>query len=142
MLQQAGTNPELVSAIRDLESEVDLSYIEANVPGSFERCLDGISRISVIVRAMKEFSHPDQREKAPADLNQALQSTIIIARNEYKYVAVVDAEFGELQPVLCHFGDLNQVFLNLIVNAAHAIRDVVGESGEQGRIQSRKRFDT
>lgn len=137
MLQQTGTNAAFIDAIRELENEVDLGYLENNVPGSFERCLDGISRISVIVRAMKEFSHPDQREKSPADLNQALQSTIIIARNEYKYVAEIETEFGELQPVLCHLGDLNQVFLNLIVNAAHAIRDVVGDSGERGRIQIR-----
>jgi signal transduction histidine kinase len=105
------------------------------VPDSFASCQDGISRISTIVRAMKEFSHPDQREKAPADLNQALQTTLAVAKNEYKYVADITTEFGDLPPVLCHVGDLNQVFLNLIVNASHAIGDVVGKGGTKGTIR-------
>jgi two-component system, NtrC family, sensor kinase len=134
-LESVGTHATLVNEIRAFENEIDLQYIQANVPGSFDRCVDGISRISTIVRAMKEFSHPDQREKSPGDINQALQSTLIIAKNEYKYVANVETELGELPPVLCHLGDLNQVFLNLIVNAAHAIGDVVGKDGEKGQIR-------
>jgi signal transduction histidine kinase len=127
----------LLSEIRKIEEEIDLAYLDANVPGSFESCQDGISRITTIVRAMKEFAHPDQKEKAPADLNQALQTTLNIARNEYKYVADVTTEFGDLPPVLCHVGALNQVFLNLIVNAAHAIGDVVGQGGSKGSIRIR-----
>ena len=137
VLERSGQAAELVRQIRELENEIDLAYIEENVPGSFDRCIDGISRISTIVRAMKEFSHPDQREKSPADLNQGIQSTLIIARNEYKYVAEMETEFGELPPVLCHLGDLNQVFLNLIVNAAHAIGDKVVEQVEKGVIRIR-----
>jgi signal transduction histidine kinase len=64
-----------------------------------------------------------------------LQTTLAIAKNEYKYVADVTTEFGDLPPVSCHAGDLNQVFLNLIVNAAHAIGDVVGQSGTKGTIR-------
>jgi signal transduction histidine kinase len=86
---------------------------------------------------MKEFAHPDQKEKVSADLNRALQTTLNIARNEYKYVADVATEFGDLPPVFCHVGDLNQVFLNLIVNAAHAIGDVVRQSGRKGTIRIR-----
>jgi PAS domain S-box-containing protein len=124
----------LTSGIRETEEEIDLAYLEANVPGSFESCQEGISRISTIVRAMKAFSHPDQREKSLADLNQALQTTLAVARNEYKYVAEIVTEFGDLPAVLCHVGALNQVFLNLIVNAAHAIGDVVALGGSKGRI--------
>jgi signal transduction histidine kinase len=105
------------------------------VPGSFESCQDGISRISTIVRAMKEFAHPDQRDKAAADLNQALQTTLVVARSEYKDVAEVTTDFGDLPPVLCHVGGLNQVFLNIIVNAAHAVGDVVGQGGSKGTIR-------
>ncbi len=83
---------------------------------------------------MKEFAHPDQREMSPADINAALQATLTITKNEYKYVADVVTELGDLQSVQCHIGDLNQVFLNLIVNAAHAISDVVGDSGDKGTI--------
>jgi two-component system NtrC family sensor kinase len=133
-LEVASGHEDLVSDIRKTEEAIDLPYLEANAPGSFESCQDGISRISTIVRAMKEFAHPDRKEKVPANLNQALQTTLAIARNEYKYVADLTTEFGDLPPVLCHVGDLNQVFLNLIVNASHAIGDVVGQSGGKGTI--------
>jgi PAS domain S-box-containing protein len=135
VLDTAGGHEALVKEIREMEESIDLPYLEANAPGSFESCQDGISRISTIVRAMKEFAHPDQKEKVPANLNQALQTTLAIARNEYKYVAQVVTELGDLPLVLCHIGDLNQVFLNLIVNAAHAIGDVVGTSGGKGTIR-------
>jgi signal transduction histidine kinase len=86
---------------------------------------------------MKEFAHPDQKRKVPTDLNRALQTTLAIAKNEYKYLADVTTDLGDLPAVLCHPGDLNQVFLNLIVNAAHAIADVVGRSGSKGTIRIR-----
>jgi signal transduction histidine kinase len=68
-------------------------------------------------------------------LNEALESTLIVASNELKYVADVETVFGDLPPVKCYLGDLNQVFLNLLVNAAHSIADVVKESGQRGRIR-------
>jgi signal transduction histidine kinase len=135
VLETAGGQQALVSEIREIEEEIDLTYLEANVPGSFESCQDGINRITTIVRAMKEFAHPDQSEMASADLNRALQTTLAVAKNEYKYVADVTTDFGDLPPVLCHVGDLNQVFLNLIVNAAHAIGDVVGKGGSKGTLR-------
>jgi PAS domain S-box-containing protein len=135
ILEKSGGSEALVAEIRNTEEEIDLAYLDENLPGSFDSCQDGVSRISTIVRAMKEFAHPDQREKAPADLSKALQTTLNIARNEYKYVANVTTELGDLPPVLCHVGDLNQVFLNLIVNAAHAIGDVVGQGGSKGTIR-------
>jgi PAS domain S-box-containing protein len=134
-MERCGVEPELVNTVKELEEEVDWDYLNANVPGSFDRCVDGISRIATIVRAMKEFSHPDQREKSPADLNQALRNTLIIAHNEYKYVAEVETKLGDLPHVMCHLGDLNQVFLNLIVNAAHAIGDVIDKEKEKGKIR-------
>ncbi len=82
---------------------------------------------------MKEFAHPDQAQKTAADLNQAIQSTLVIAHNEYKYVAELETEFGELPPVQCYLGEINQVVLNLIVNAAHAIGDVVKDTGALGQ---------
>jgi len=137
---QAG-HEELVEQIREAEEKADIEYFKEHVPGSFDRCFDGLGRIAAIVGAMKEFAHPDQKEQATADLNQALQSTLIIAKNEYKYVADVEIELGELPPVTCHIGELNQVFLNLLVNAAHAIADVVGDSGEKGKIRIRTRSE-
>jgi PAS domain S-box-containing protein len=123
--------------LKQSESAADIGYLEKNAPAAFARALDGIARISTIVGAMKEFAHPDRREKSPADLNRAIQTTLTIAKNEYKYVADIETDFGELPKVMCHVGDLNQVFLNLIVNAAHAIADVVAPSGGRGRIRIR-----
>lgn len=127
--------------LREAESEADLSYLEENIPSAFSQARAGLSQISTIVRAMKEFAHPDQREKSPADLNRALQSALTIAANEYKYVANVETEFGEIPPVICHLSDMNQVFLNLLVNAAHAISDAVGQSGNKGCIRVRTKRD-
>jgi len=140
-LDAAGGQDALVAGIRQTEQDIDLAYLEANVPGSFASCEDGVSRISTIVRAMKEFAHPDQKEMAPADLNQALKTTLAIAKNEYKYVSDVTTEFGDLPPVRCYVGELNQVFLNLIVNAAHAVADVVGKQGGKGTIHIRTSVD-
>ncbi len=123
--------------VREAEEAADLAYLEEATPAAFRDALDGISRITTIVSAMKEFAHPDQQEKSPADLNRALQVALTIARNEYKYVADVEEELGELPPVTCHLGDMNQVFLNLFVNAAHAISEVVAQSGNKGRIRVR-----
>ena len=109
--------------IEEAEEHADLDYLEEHVPKSFEGCVEGIQRIAEIVSAMKEFGHPDQREKGAADLNKALSNSLTIALNEYKYVADVETDFGDLPYVQCHLGDINQVFLNLIVNAAHAIAE-------------------
>jgi PAS domain S-box-containing protein len=116
------------------EAEADLAYLQERVPAAFERTLEGVERVASIVRAMKEFAHP-QTEQAPADLNRALATTLTVARNEYRYVAEVDTEFAELPLVVCNLSDLNQVFLNLIVNASHAIEDALSSPGEKGAIR-------
>ena len=112
----------------------DVVLAEAEIPKAIAQTLDGVGRVATIVRAMKEFAHPDSGEKAVADLNKALTSTLTVARNELKYVADVETDLGDIPSVSCHLGDLNQVFLNLLVNAAHAIGDTVKESGGKGRI--------
>jgi PAS domain S-box-containing protein len=126
-----------VEKLKRAEEGADLAYIEENAPTAFARASDGIARISGIVGAMKEFAHPAHREKSLADLNRALKATLTISRNEYKYVADIETEFGDLPPVMCHIGDINQVFLNLLVNAAHAIADAGSTSDKLGRIRVR-----
>jgi PAS domain S-box-containing protein len=124
-----------VAAARD---EADWDYLKTEVPKAIEQTLDGVDRVARIVRAMKEFSHVDRSgKKAAADLNRALESTLVVARNELKYVADVVTEFGNIPLVMCQLGDLNQVFLNLFVNAAHAIEDVVRGTGRKGTIRVR-----
>jgi signal transduction histidine kinase len=132
----AGSLPsELAAQATWAEEDADLEYLLSNVPKALERSLEGLKRVATIVRSMKQFAHPDRKEKSPVDLNEALCSTLTIARNEYKYVADVETDFGELPPVLCHAGELNQAILNIVVNAAHAIEDVVGDSGDRGTIR-------
>jgi len=111
------------------------------MPAALDSALEGLGRIATIVRSMKEFAHPDQAQKTDADLNQAIRSTLVVAHNEYKYVAQLDAEYGDLPLVPCHLGEINQVILNLIVNAAHAIADTVEGTGERGIIRVRTRRD-
>ena len=86
------------------------------------------------MRSLKEFAHPDQAHKVLADLNQAIRSTLVIAHNEYHHVAELTTQFGDLPSIPCFLGEINQVVLNLVVNAAHAIADVVKDSGELGKI--------
>jgi signal transduction histidine kinase/HAMP domain-containing protein len=145
LLQQAvqSSQDAALAASRALavEKAVDLDYILENAPLALESSVEGLGRIATIVRSMKEFAHPDQGEKTLADLNQAIRSTLVIAHNEYKYVAEVDTDFGELPQVECYLGEINQVILNLLVNAAHAIADVVKESGGRGKLTVRTRAD-
>jgi signal transduction histidine kinase len=112
-----------IARFKQLEVAADLDFLSQEIPKAFERTLEGAGRVAGLVRAMKEFAYPDGAEHVAADLNQALRTTLTVARNEYKYAAGVKTEFGEVPDVECNIGELNQVFLNLIVNAAHAIQD-------------------
>jgi PAS domain S-box-containing protein len=112
--------------------KADAGYLLEEIPKAIDQTLEGVSRVAALVNAMKEFSHPDTKEKSPLDLNRAIASTITVARNEWKYVADLETEFdSSLAAVSCHPGEFNQVILNLIVNAAHAIADVARAGGPQ-----------
>jgi signal transduction histidine kinase len=126
------------------EEQADLTYIRAQMPVAIDRCIDGLNRVTAIVRSLKEFAHPADREMAAIDLNHAIESTLTIATNEYKYVADLERDLGELPPVVCHVGEICQVVLNIVVNAAHAIGDVVRGSDRRGiiRVRTRSAGDT
>ncbi len=119
-----------------IDTVFDLPFLRKEVPGAIERIIEGTRRVAAIVRAMKEFAHPDAGEMMPADLNRAIETTLLISRSEYKYVATVHRQFGEIPECMCNVGELSQVFLNLIVNAAHALADA-GRDAETGRITIR-----
>jgi two-component system NtrC family sensor kinase len=116
--------------VREAEATIDFDYLQKEIPSAVEQTLEGIERVSTIVRAMKTFSHPGHNEQVPADLNEALEATVTVTRHQVKEVADLDLELGDLPPVRCNIADLNQVFLNLIVNAADAIE----ETGRHGAI--------
>jgi signal transduction histidine kinase len=124
-------------AMARADDEFDLAFLRAQAPAACTLAVDGVGRVSRIVAAMKAFSHPDHAEQAPGSINAALETTLVVAHNEYSHVADIVTELGELPSVMCHVGELNQVFLNLIINAAHAIEDVVTPTGGRGTISIR-----
>ena len=121
----------------EAETAADLDYLMSNVPLAVDGAAEGLDRIATIVRSMKEFAYPDQTQKTSADLNQAIRSTLVIAHNEYKYVAELHTDFGELPLVRCYLGEINQVILNLLINAAHAIGDSMGDGSPLGALTVR-----
>ncbi|MGE3766143.1 MAG: sensor histidine kinase [Kofleriaceae bacterium] len=114
---------------------VDLSYLHENMPVALEHARVGVQRVASIVRSMKEFAHPGGTEAGPVDLNAAIMNTLTISHYEYKLVADIETKLGELPTFQGNGGELNQVLLNLIINAAHAISDVVARrTMDRGRI--------
>jgi two-component system NtrC family sensor kinase len=120
--------------ISDARKRRKLEFMRSNIPSAVEAAADGCRRVSEIVSAMKIFAHPDGTEFAHADINRGLSSTLAVARNAIKYQAEAHLDLGVLPDVECRIGDLNQVFLNLIVNAAHAVGEKNGASGQLGNI--------
>ena len=135
-VSQGPATQEHLASYDQLSKKSDVEYMLKEVPSAIDQSLEGLQRIAHIVRAIKEFSHPGSAEKKGIDLNKAIETTITVARNEWKYVAELESQFDpELGLVPCLSSELNQVVLNLIVNAAHAIAERLGEnSGGKGKI--------
>jgi PAS domain S-box-containing protein len=119
----------------------DLPYLAQQLPKALERSLDGLKRVAEIVRSMRELAHPDRPEMSEVDVNHVIRNALVVARAEYKYVAEVETDLAPLPAVRCHAGELNQVMLNLLVNASHAIADVVAGTGSRGLISVATRLD-
>ncbi len=120
--------PDLVARAKEVLMAADLDYLFEQVPTAINETIEGVDRISKIVRAMKEFSHPGGKEKTSADLNKAIESTVTVARGQWKYVADMKLNLDpELPRVPCFLGEFNQCVLNLLINAAHAIGDKLKE---------------
>jgi PAS domain S-box-containing protein len=137
-------------ALTTLAAHADLDYLLEQIPQAISQSLEGIDRVAAIAGAMKEFAHPgtpdrtaDMTRRRADDLNRAIQSALTVARNEWKYIAdvVTDLE-QDLPPVPCLPGEINQVVLNLVVNAAHSIRDAVSAGQRsKGEIRVATRLD-
>jgi two-component system, NtrC family, sensor kinase len=123
---------EIIKAVEEAVVTADLEYLTEEIPTTVDQGLEGVHRIEKIVRSMKEFSHPGTDEKTNADINAILESTLTICRNQWKYVAELETDLqADLPLVSCLSGEISQVFLNLIVNAAHAIGDAT-QNGLKG----------
>ena len=134
--KQSEPSSQLVSEIEEALEAVDLDYLTEEIPNAIQQSLEGVERVTSIVRAMKEFAHPGSKEKTLTDINRAIESTVTVARNEWKYVAEMKTDFADdLPEVSCLPGEFNQVILNIVVNAAHAISETIGNGGvEKGVI--------
>jgi signal transduction histidine kinase len=130
-----GDSP-LACAARSVLDAIDLEYLQRELPGALDAIQGGIQRISSIVRAMKELSHPGTSEPHVADINRALESALEISANSYRGVADLEKRLEILPPVTCFVAELGQVFLNLIVNAAHAM-----EGHSRGKLIVRSEVD-
>lgn len=133
-----GTMPPTL--IAEVEKEVrlaDVEYLLEEIPHALQQSLEGVNRIAKIVQSMKEFAHPGSANKKATNLNHAIESTITVARNEWKYIADLETDFApDLPLVPCLVGEFNQVILNLIINATHAITDAIGhDSNRKGTIK-------
>gem|GEM_PF-2425169 len=138
LVESLRTNAPAESLIAETETaaaKADLPFLLAEIPQAIQQSLDGVDRVARIVRAMKDFSHPGTGEKTPIDLNKAIDTALAVSRHEWKYVAEAVTRFDEtLPPTLGFPGEINQVLLNLIVNAAHAIGDVHNHAQIKGTI--------
>ncbi len=143
LLEAASANGALaapVSAVNAAASTADLEYLLGEIPTSINQSLEGIERISEIVRAIKEFSHRDAKTKSAIDINHAIETAITVARNQWKYVPEIETDFDQSLPAVpCLPGEFSQVMLNLIVNAAHAIEET--GATKKGRITVSTRND-
>ncbi len=123
-----------------LLAEADAEFLVEELPRAVTQSLEGMGSIARIVRAMKEYSHPVSSDRVPTDLNRLVETTVVLSSNEWKYVANVETDLApDLHQVFCLPGEINQVLLNLVVNAAHAVSDVVQEAEGRGTITIRTR---
>lgn len=142
-VQSNTVTPELMAEVESSASKVDIGYAILQIPLAIQESLEGVAHVAKIVKAMKEFSHPGAKQKVACDLNRAIEATVTVARNEWKYIAHMETDLDPSLPkVQCLPSEFNQVILNLIVNAAHAIGDAVKQSpGFKGVIHISTRQD-
>lgn len=142
-LRTEGIDRAEFAAFDELWQRSDVDFLVEEAPQAVLQALDGISRVTRIVQAMRAFSHPGGEEKQLTDLNNAIRSTVTVARNEWKYHSDLILELDDNLPMVPVIpSDFNQVILNLVVNAAHAVSDKVKDSGKKGTIRISTRQET
>lgn len=137
--EQPAQQEQLIQRIEQVAGRMDLAYLRREIPAATKQSLDGIERITSIVQALKEFSHPGDSNKVALDLNQAIRNSIEVSRNQWKFIANVETDLDPKLPTAMSYpGEFNQVILNLLINAAQAIEEK--HAGETGEIKISSRF--
>jgi len=140
-LQQSEEFTELLTEIAEQEDKTDIDYFGDEVPKALSQTSDGVERVSQLVGGLKGFAHStDSTEKASVNINEIINNTLIVCKNAYKYVAEIDLDLGDVPAVPLHHGDMRQVILDLIVNAAQAVEDAKGSNDSLGKISISTRF--
>jgi PAS domain S-box-containing protein len=136
-IRQNAVTTDQCETIEAMVDELDWDYLKEELPLAIAQSKEGLQRVTSIVQAIKEFSHPGSKQKTAANLNRIIETTITVARNEWKYVATVVTRLDpDLGAVPCHADEIGQVILNILINAAHALESMRGEypEGRQGQI--------
>ncbi|MBU1567428.1 MAG: PAS domain S-box protein [Proteobacteria bacterium] len=145
LMDRAKAGDDISQAIEEVSRQVetlDLEFLQEEIPHAVTESLSGVDQVASIVKAMKQFAHPEQDNLTTVDINSALQQTAAISKNEWKYVAELQMDLDNINPVIDGYpGPLNQVFLNMMINAAHAIQEKVGDSGRKGHMSVRTTSD-
>jgi PAS domain S-box-containing protein len=137
--EKCSANPR---AIDDIIDEFDVEFITKEIPPAINECLEGLNRIASIVLSVKKFAHPDSDEFRPVNVNEEITTTINISRNEWKYVAEMECRLDEnLPPLPCIASDFNQVILNLIITASHAVQEKYSQTAQKGTIRNTTSID-
>jgi len=126
----------LAGVAEELENEIDLDYLRRELPSSADSMQRGVQRIATIVGAMRQLSHPGSEKPCKADLNRTLENALEVTSSAYRYIADVDRQLGDIPAVTCHAAELGQVFINLIINASHAMESTSRE-GQRGTLRVR-----
>lgn len=135
-LEEQTESPELTGRVRNIEEEMNIEFLLSDIPILFDESQHGYERIANIIESMLNFSRMDQLgEQGWANINKGIQDTLVISRNEYKYHTDIHTDFGEIDDINCSLQQLNQVFLNIIINSAQAIESQ--ENDNQGAITIR-----
>jgi len=136
---KSSENPQLQTILKDINqfrNDAKLGFILEDINGLLEESTEGLERVTGVVQNLRDFSRVDQQDSHDEyDLNKAIEATLIVARNEIKYDADVHTELTPLPLICCHSGKINQVLLNILVNAAHAIK--FQDRHEKGKITVR-----
>lgn len=126
----------ILNDIARLEESADIAYLEEEAPKAFAQTIDGVDRVTKLVLGLKGFAHSGAGEnKSEVDINDIITNSLIVCHNAYKYVAELVTEFGDLPAIKVFPGDIGQVIVNMVINAAHAIADQKEKTGVMGSIR-------